>query len=78
MSVDVTVEAVIARPRPEVAEYCCDPDNDTSWSVNIRDVRWLTEEVGDPEPREAPPAPQVPPDAASSAARGATCSAGPG
>ena len=43
MSVDVTVETVIARPRAEVAVYCCDPDNDTTWYVNIREVRWLTE-----------------------------------
>jgi uncharacterized membrane protein len=41
-SVDVEVEATIARPRPIVAAYCCDPDNATSWYANIDSVRWET------------------------------------
>jgi len=43
MPVDVTVTNVIQRPRAEVAAYCCDPDNDTSWYVNIKEVNWLSE-----------------------------------
>ncbi len=43
MPVDVTVTTEIARPRAEVAAYCCDPDNDTSWYVNIKEVRWLSD-----------------------------------
>ena len=38
-SVDVEVEATIARPRATVAAYCCDPDNATSWYANIDAVR---------------------------------------
>jgi uncharacterized membrane protein len=41
-SVDVEVEATIARPRPTVAAYCCEPDNATSWYANIDSVRWET------------------------------------
>jgi hypothetical protein len=41
-SVDVEVEATIARPRPIVAAYCCDPDNATAWYANIDAVRWET------------------------------------
>jgi uncharacterized membrane protein len=41
-SVDVEVQATIARPRPIVAAYCCDPDNATSWYANIDAVRWET------------------------------------
>ncbi len=43
MSIDVTVTIEIDRPRDEVAAYACDPDNDTSWYVNIKDVKWLTD-----------------------------------
>ena len=42
MSVDVTVEVVIARaPRSRgiAATRACDPGNDTSWYANIREVR---------------------------------------
>jgi uncharacterized membrane protein len=42
VSVDVEVQATIARPRPIVAAYCCDPDNATSWYANIDAVRWET------------------------------------
>lgn len=43
MSVDVTVTTDIARPRAEVSAFCCDPDKDTSWYVNIKEVTWLTD-----------------------------------
>ena len=43
MGIDVTVTIEIDRPRAEVAAYACDPDNDTSWYVNIKEVRWLTD-----------------------------------
>lgn len=49
MPVDVTVTTEIARPRADVSAYCCDPDYDTTWYVNIKEVNWLTErpaEVG--------------------------------
>ncbi len=42
MSVDVEVETVIARPRPEVAAYAADPTHAPEWYVNIVSVRWLT------------------------------------
>lgn len=41
--VDIEVKATIARPRPVVAAYCCDPDNATSWYANIDAVNWETE-----------------------------------
>jgi hypothetical protein len=41
-TVDVQVETVIARPRPVVAAYCCNPDNATAWYVNINAVQWET------------------------------------
>jgi len=43
MSVDVTVSTQIARTPADVSAYCCDPDNDTSWYVNIKEVNWLSE-----------------------------------
>ncbi|MEV4686581.1 SRPBCC family protein [Microbacterium sp. LWH3-1.2] len=42
MGVDVSTEAVIARPRHEVAEIACDPDQATSWYANILAVAWKT------------------------------------
>lgn len=43
MPVDVTVTTDIRCPRVEVAAYCCDPDNDTTWYVNIKEVNWVTD-----------------------------------
>ncbi len=43
MPVDVSVTTEIARPRAEVAALCCDPDQDTSWYVNIKEVTWLSD-----------------------------------
>ena len=43
MPVDVTVTTEIARPRAAVAAWCCDPDNDTAWYVNIKEVTWLSD-----------------------------------
>ncbi|MGA8847666.1 MAG: SRPBCC family protein [Nocardioides sp.] len=42
MAVDVVSEIVVARPRPEVAAFCADPDNVTSWYRNITSVEWVT------------------------------------
>ena len=42
-TVDVEVHTTIARPRPDVAAYCCDPDNVTAWYANIKAVQWETE-----------------------------------
>ena len=42
MSVDVTTEIVIARPRGEVAAFAGDPTNAPKWYVNIKSVDWIT------------------------------------
>ena len=39
-TVDVVSDIVIARPRGEVSAYSSDPDNATSWYVNIKAVQW--------------------------------------
>jgi len=48
VSVDVTVEAVIARPVDEVFAYAADPTNAPTWYANIASVTWRT----DPPVRE--------------------------
>jgi uncharacterized membrane protein len=40
MTVDVSTEIVIRRPRDQVAEYSANPDNAPEWYVNIKEVRW--------------------------------------
>ena len=42
MSVDVTVEQRIARPRDEVARFAMDPSNDTRWITALDSARVLT------------------------------------
>jgi uncharacterized membrane protein len=42
MSVDVTTEILIDRPREIVAAYSGNPDNAPEWYVNIDSVEWLT------------------------------------
>jgi len=42
MTVDVQVETVVGRPRPEVAAYAGDPTNAPEWYRNIASVTWRT------------------------------------
>lgn len=43
MSVDVTVEQRIERPREEVARFAMDPANDTRWILALDSARQLTD-----------------------------------
>ena len=43
MKVDITTEAVIARPRSDVSSYAGDPTNATRWYSNIDSVNWKTQ-----------------------------------
>jgi hypothetical protein len=40
MSVDVTTQVDIDRPRAEVASFASDPDNAVAWYENIKAVEW--------------------------------------
>ncbi len=42
MSVDVSCQIEIARPRDRVATYAGDPTNATDWYENIKAARWET------------------------------------
>ena len=43
MTVDVTSEAFVARPRAEVYAYAADPGNAPRWYVNIKEVEWKSD-----------------------------------
>lgn len=43
MSLDVTTETIIARPRDEVAEFAAQPGNAPAWYVDIESVEWMSE-----------------------------------
>jgi uncharacterized membrane protein len=42
VAIEVETEITIARPRAEVAEYACDPDNAPEWYANIESADWRT------------------------------------
>jgi hypothetical protein len=42
MAIDVETEITIARPRGDVADYACEPDNATAWYANIESAEWRT------------------------------------
>lgn len=43
MGVDVTAETIIDRPRPAVADYATNPDNDPIWIGGIKESETLTD-----------------------------------
>lgn len=42
MAVDVVTSIEIGRPRAEVADFACNPDNAKRWYANIKSVEWLS------------------------------------
>jgi carbon monoxide dehydrogenase subunit G len=42
MAVDVVTSIEIGRPRTEVADFACNPDNTTRWYANIKSVEWMS------------------------------------
>jgi uncharacterized membrane protein len=42
MSIDITAEVAVVRPRAEVAAYMTDPANDPAWIGGVREVRLET------------------------------------
>jgi uncharacterized membrane protein len=42
VGIDVQTEITIARPRAEVAEYACEPENAQKWYSNIESAEWRT------------------------------------
>ncbi|WP_433713063.1 SRPBCC family protein [Nocardia sp. CA-084685] len=43
MAVDISTEAVIERPRAQVATFAGDPSNAPQWYANIDRIEWRTE-----------------------------------
>jgi uncharacterized membrane protein len=43
MSIDVTMQTTIARPREDVARFAMDPGNDTAWIGGISEARTVTD-----------------------------------
>jgi hypothetical protein len=42
VAVDVVTSIEIGRPRAEVADFACNPDNATRWYANIKSVEWMS------------------------------------
>jgi hypothetical protein len=42
VSIDVSTEIEIRRPRSEVSAFASDPDNVAAWYANIKEVDWKT------------------------------------